>query len=728
MKKPNERTILLWAILLLSFPSFGQSLDSILNVAKHAASDSLKALAWARASDLVIRKDKDEALGYALQSKAFALRSTAKTVKAKSFLTIGRLYHMKGQLDSAKFYYEIALPFARQHKSKGAIFNNLGALMRGKGNYEKAQEYYISSLQSFMEIDDKESIRRAYYNLGILNASVGNYDKALDFYLKNLAATKDLGDSVSIANAYKGLGDIYWYLKYYDKSVDAYEQAAICLKDKSMDILASILIGLGNCAAMKGQMVKAEKLFLESKEIIIDEKDPESLAQVYINLGSVRDSLGKYNTAYANYRSAYEISKEIGLKSKLKDAYGGMAETLQKLGRYQEAYYMFKKYHELQDTLLNRENLRQIKELQLKFDEEKANTEIARLEADNAGQEAALLRQQRLNGVLLAGSLGLLIIIVFLFGYYRYLQKQKEIAHEKAKSEQLRQVNKATMKFVPEAFLKSLGYESIMDVRLGDQMEATGTILFSDIRGYTSISEGMTPEENFKFLNAYLGKVGPLITQHNGYINQFLGDGIMALFPNDADDALRSAIDMCVNLHHYNEQRQQLGRQLIKIGIGLHTGEMMLGIIGDNEKLDMGIVSDTVNTSSRIEGLTKYFGASIIFSENTYRLLKNPSSFGIRPIGRVVLKGKSESISIYECFDGDLPAIAALKLNTLAQFKEGVNLYFQKKLSAAQDIFIEVERQNPDDRVAKFFVDKIKQLMQQEMDASWTGVEVMAEK
>ena len=131
---------------------------------------------------------------------------------------------------------------------------------------------------------------------------------------------------------------------------------------------------------------------------------------------------------------------------------------------------------------------------------------------------------------------------------------------------------------------------------------------------------------DFKFINAFLGRVGPVIERHGGFINQYLGDGIMALFIKDHEACLQAAIEMQQAIQQYNKKRQAKGRLPIKVGIGLNTGQLMLGIIGDPKRYDSSVISDAVNTASRMEGLTKFFGTSIILSEATLSELTEPKS------------------------------------------------------------------------------------------------------
>ncbi|MCB0838593.1 MAG: hypothetical protein KDD99_18105, partial [Bacteroidetes bacterium] len=169
------------------------------------------------------------------------------------------------------------------------------------------------------------------------------------------------------------------------------------------------------------------------------------------------------------------------------------------------------------------------------------------------------------------------------------LEKERREALEKNLAMQ-REINAATDRFVPYEFLRTLGRESILDVHLGDQVEKNVTVFFSDIRDYTTLSEQLTPQQNFIFLNNYLGRVGPIIKTNRGFVNQYYGDGIMALFMgaengiNSPKDSVLAALEMHKELFLYNQERQEKDRSPIRIGIGIHTGPLMLGVIGDEKR------------------------------------------------------------------------------------------------------------------------------------------------
>lgn len=292
----------------------------------------------------------------------------------------------------------------------------------------------------------------------------------------------------------------------------------------------------------------------------------------------------------------------------------------------------------------------------------------------------------------------------------------------------LHHINTAYGRFVPHEFLRSLGRESILDVKLGDQVHGEMTILFSDIRGYSALSESMAPEENFNFLNAYLRRVGPVITRHNGFVSQYYGDGIMALYLGQPSDAVSAAIDMHKEVAAYNLNRQKKDRLPISIGVGLHTGPLMIGIIGDEQRLNAGVVSDAVNTASRMEGLTKFYGAPIIISEDTLTRLDDPEKFNQRFLGKVQVKGKQNPVAVFEITDGDPEKIFELKKQTKTDFEEGLSSYFAKEFTEAAVCFKKVLKIHPEDKTAQLYLERSARYMVQGVPDDWEGVEEMAAK
>jgi adenylate cyclase len=305
---------------------------------------------------------------------------------------------------------------------------------------------------------------------------------------------------------------------------------------------------------------------------------------------------------------------------------------------------------------------------------------------------------------------------------------EKNIREAREKEEAMRRIYEITAKFVPYEFIGSLGHDVITDVRLGDQVEKVVTVLFTDIRDYTSLSERMTPEETFQFVCAYNETLGPIIRSHNGFINQYLGDAIMALFPGSAADALAAAVEMKKNIHELNIKRSLKNLSPIQIGIGMHTGSLIMGITGDKDRLDATTISDTVNTASRIESLTKYYKAGILLSEASLQQIQDPEQFNLRYLGKVQVKGKQEPVGLHECFSGSNEEEILIKEKTLPLFNEGMNYYLNRSFASAIKSFQSITETHPGDLTAEFFLTNATRYLQKGVPEDWTGVVEMTNK
>ncbi|MBI3159432.1 MAG: response regulator [Chloroflexi bacterium] len=285
---------------------------------------------------------------------------------------------------------------------------------------------------------------------------------------------------------------------------------------------------------------------------------------------------------------------------------------------------------------------------------------------------------------------------------------------------QLETLNQVYARFVPREFLTALHKKSLAELNLGDQVYREMTLMFTDIRDFTSISEAMTPAENMTFLNAYLGIISPIIRTHNGFIDKFLGDGLLALFPSGSQDALRAAVAMQHAVHAYNQSSPY---PEIHSGIGLHHGPMMVGIVGEPERMQTTVISDSVNLTSRLEGLTKHYNAHIVISQSAVDQVGEDSMRNYRCIDNVKVKGKQRPIQVYEVFESaeDAPVKAA----TRAQFEKGLDLYFQRRFAEASVDFSKVLEANPADRAAQIYLQRAARYMVEGVPEDWDGVEVI---
>lgn len=264
-------------------------------------------------------------------------------------------------------------------------------------------------------------------------------------------------------------------------------------------------------------------------------------------------------------------------------------------------------------------------------------------------------------------------------------------------------------RFVPRKFLHLLGLNDIRKVELGQQVERKMTIVFSDIRDFTALSESMSPQQNFNFLNSYLMQMEPVIAAHGGIIDKYIGDAIMALFPDSPDAAVRGALAMLDKLDEYNSGRERAGYRPITIGIGINTGIVILGTVGGISRMDGTVIGDAVNLAARLERLTKDYRVPLLISEYTLYSLENPAPYSIRFLDRTHVRGKQDNQSVYEVFDADEPNLRIAKRETLKLFEQALACYHLDNIPAARERLHAVLAIAPGDLAATTYLERCDQ-------------------
>lgn len=262
----------------------------------------------------------------------------------------------------------------------------------------------------------------------------------------------------------------------------------------------------------------------------------------------------------------------------------------------------------------------------------------------------------------------------------------------------------------------------------GDKKDLT--VLFSDIRGFTTISEKMTPEELVALLNEYLTTMTNQVFHHDGLLDKYMGDAIMAVFgapldqPDHALRGCRTALAMMEELRKLQEKWKAEGRPVFDIGVGLNSGDMVVGNMGSEMRFDYTVMGDMVNLGSRLEGTNKEYGTNIIISEFTYEKVKD--AMCCRELDGVRVKGKLKPVKIYELL-GEKKDEAAFK-DLLEGFARGLSLYREAKWDEAIAAFQGVLASRPNDYPSKMYVERCKNLKENPPAELWDGVFVMTKK
>ncbi len=316
------------------------------------------------------------------------------------------------------------------------------------------------------------------------------------------------------------------------------------------------------------------------------------------------------------------------------------------------------------------------------------------------------------NGVLKGAFLVQFGLLGFLFSMSLVITRKfaASFAHAESLSAELIRSNKAMKRFVPEEFLRRLDKSSIEQVALGDHAEHDMTVLFADIRRFSSIAEKLSPEDAFGFLNRYYARIGPVVRDFGGFIDKYMGDGIMALFPGSPEDAVRCAIEMQRRLAAYNVERATSGQDPIRVGIGINSGRLMLGTVGENERMDGTVISDAVNLASRLEGITKEFSVGVAVSERVRNGLADRSSYSTRFLGKVAMRGMREPMSVFEFYDGDEAADREIKDAIKGDFENALGRFYAQDYEKALALFKQVLEAAPQDEASSHYVRIIRKL------------------
>jgi adenylate cyclase len=294
-----------------------------------------------------------------------------------------------------------------------------------------------------------------------------------------------------------------------------------------------------------------------------------------------------------------------------------------------------------------------------------------------------------------------------------------------------KQVLGAFEKYVSKDVIKHI-MENPEKLNLGGDKRVI-TVFFSDIRGFTTISEKLTPEKLVALLNEYLTEMTNIILKYNGVVDKYIGDAVMAFWnapldqPLHAERACLTSLEMQERLKELRKKWTSEGYPPVHIGIGLNTGPAVMGNMGSYDRFDYTAMGDTINLGSRLEGTTKAYGVGILISESTKKKIEK-KPFVVRKIDMVKVKGKNKPITIYELMSRKKDAKKSDYL-VIEHFEKGLSLYFKRKWNDALSEFRKADKVHKSgDKTSKIFIDRCKYFKKHDPGKAWDGVWVMTTK
>lgn len=313
---------------------------------------------------------------------------------------------------------------------------------------------------------------------------------------------------------------------------------------------------------------------------------------------------------------------------------------------------------------------------------------------------------------------------------HRLSKQRADLADQRFvnKADEALRLMQTFQKFVPRQFVDHFAKHGSGSLELGRADEDDVAILFCDIRGFTGLSERMTPQELMKFLNSYFLRMNDPIHQNGGFIDKFIGDAIMALFDHpdgeNADkalDALNASVDLRTALNIYNQHRANSGYPAVNIGIGIHFGPVIIGTVGSDDRMDTTVIGDSVNIAYRLEALAPKFGCDIVVSAQLLENAPSDHRFVFRKLDWVRVKGRKTPIEVYEILNHLPVDVQQMKLSTADLIEKGIALRINKDIEQALSCFQQALELSPQDTLIIHHINQCRNLQGSVLATEWDG-------
>jgi len=287
--------------------------------------------------------------------------------------------------------------------------------------------------------------------------------------------------------------------------------------------------------------------------------------------------------------------------------------------------------------------------------------------------------------------------------------------HFRSLEQAVREARDVFERFVPPAYLRRIAAKGLGSIRLGEADQQWVTILCCDIRGFTFLSERLNPSQLVAFVNQLFERITSVVNGWQGVIDKFLGDAVLCIFeePRSAERAVACGLDMLSAVNSFNSEKNLTADQAVKIGIGVHTGPVILGTIGSSDRMDSTVLGLTVNLAKRLEEVTKPLGVDMIISDQVANRLPTGHNDRLRKFGEVLVRGYSEPVAIAEVYNHDPQELRDIKDRIKPIMSEGIDLFEADRFEDALSKFQEAQTLFPQDLPLQLLITSLRQALEQ---------------
>ncbi len=277
-------------------------------------------------------------------------------------------------------------------------------------------------------------------------------------------------------------------------------------------------------------------------------------------------------------------------------------------------------------------------------------------------------------------------------------------------------------RFVPRSFLDFLDKKDLTEVHLGNQVQKEMSMMICSIRSFYRYTKGMDPSQIFNLINLFLGSAGPRIRHAGGIVNDYADASLFSLFPRWTEDALEAALSIRQRVNEVNIDYAERGERLLDVGVVIHRGSLLLGVVGEEERMSNAVISEDVNVVFELEHISEQLGIHILLTDEVYRSLEHPQQHGIRDLGHIQSGTDDDHVMhLYELYDGDPEQQRILKQRTTAAFEQGIQLFRDGLFLEARGLFLQIVRQNGSDQAARMYFYLSDEYYSRGADEDWKG-------
>jgi len=619
------------------------NLDSLWGVWNNEnASNSARAMAMHEISwDGYLYSQPDSAFYYAQKLYDFASTMDMKGEMAKALRTQGVCRFFMGNNSEAMDYYHHSLIIYEEISDKKGMaktLNNIGVIYSNQGDYPKALDYYLRSLLIKEEISDKSGMASARNNIGIIYMNQGDYPNALDNFQRSLTTCEEISDKGGMAGVLSNIGLIYMEQEDYPQALSYHLQSLNIFEEISNKRgVAKALNNIGVIYMKQKDFTKALEYYHHSLEINEEISDKRGMANTYTNIGSINNRQKNYSQAVLWCKKGLKTSEEINILDEQKNACQCLFDAFVEMDSNSKALEYYERITKLDSSLQAEETTKKLQQMEFakKILADSLIREEEKLRVQMAHDEEVREKNKTRNIFILSAFL-LLIGAIALYRRIVFVRKAKgAIEKEKERSDNL------LLNILPSDIAEELKEKGKADARKFEKV----TILFTDFKGFTQISEKLSAEDLVEEINTCFKPFDAICGKYGIEKIKTIGDSYMAAggLPVPGDESVKNTvlagIEMTEFLISRKQKQESTGNICFEMRVGIHTGPVVAGIVGVT-KFQYDIWGDTVNIASRIENSGE--AGKVNISLATYELIKDDPIFKFQSRGKITTRGKGD--------------------------------------------------------------------------------------